>query len=168
MNTDYLIEMNNNNITEPNMVVSLDEYVDIIEYFKENIKNNELIKINLPILIEQIIYLMDNKEKSSDYNQLYDNFIDYLEKSDTEHQFKYENLIEHILENMDSKKINNLPRNYDGNPTLISRPVLERSHNISTYVKNRVSNEPIYTLLLSIKYSINGILQFERDYLHTK
>lgn len=157
-----LLENNNININgnEYTSNISLITLKSIISSIKEEIQQGNIVK-KKSYEIEDIVHLINrSRDESEEYQHICLDFINFLEIYNAQYKDKYDDLINHILENLTNDDKQACCRDHNGKIVLLSKPRLERSYNVNHNIKNN----KMYKLILSITNHIKNIVQYESDY----
>lgn len=136
------------------------ELKGIISSIKDDIQQGNIVKkknCEIANIVQSIIAYSDESEE---YQHICLDFINFLEIYNAQYKDKYDDLINHILENLTNDDKQSCYRDHNGKIVLLSKPRLERTYNVNHTIKN---NE-MYKLILSITSHIKNIAQHERDY----
>jgi hypothetical protein len=156
--------LENNNVNETTYNISSCEKLIIhIETLKNGIQHGNIVDMKEYDIVNTIHSVIVCKDTSIEYENIYSDFMSFLEIHDTQNVDKFNDLLDHILENMTNEEKESFPIDSDGNTLLISKPRLERTYN-DNYITTVIKNDNMYKLTMSIIKNMKNILQYENDY----
>jgi len=157
-----ILENNNVNETTYN-ILSCEKLIIHIETLKNGIQYGNIVNMNHHDIVNTIHSTIVCKDTSIEYENIYSDFMSFLEIHETQNVDKFNDLSDHILENMANEEKELFPIDSDGNTLLISKPRLERTYN-DNYITTVIKNDNMYKLTMSIIKNMKNILQYENDY----
>ena len=156
--------LENNNVNETTYNISSCEKLIIhVETLKNGIQHGNIVDMKEYDIVNTIHSVIVCKDTSIEYENIYSDFMSFLEIHETQNVDKFNDLLDHILENMTNEEKESFPIDSDGNTLLISKPRLERTYN-DNYITTVIKNDNMYKLTMSIIKNMKNILQYENDY----
>ena len=162
--TRSMLEYFNETETEPTSnISSYREINNNVEILKNGIQYGSIVQMKEFEIINILSTVISCKETSIVYERMYVDFMNFLELHDRQYSDKFNDLLDHILENMSEEEKQNQYKDADGNPVLVSKPRLERNYN-NTYMTRDIKNDNMYKLTMTIIKKMKNILHYEQDY----
>ena len=146
---------------------SHENLINQIETLKNGIQYGSIIQMKEIDIINVLRTVISCKETSTIHENMYVDFMNFLEFHDTQYSDKFKDLENHILENISKEEKQTLYRDEDGNPVLLSKPRLERNYN-DTYMTRDIKEDDLYKLTIAVIRKMKNIRQYEEDYCNTK
>ena len=146
---------------------SHENLINQIETLKNGIQYGSIIQMKEIDIINVLRTVISCKETSTIHENMYVDFMNFLEFHDRQYSDKFKDLVNHILENISKEEKQTLYRDEDGNPVLLSKPRLERNYN-DTYMTRDIKEDDLYKLTMTIIKKMKNILHYEEDYCNTK
>ena len=146
---------------------SHENLINQIETLKNGIQYGSIIQMKEIDIINVLRTVISCKENSTIHENMYVDFMNFLEFHDTQYSDKFKDLVNHILENISEEEKQTLYRDEDGNPVLLSKPRLERNYN-DTYMTRDIKEDDLYKLTIAVIRKMKNIRQYEEDYCNTK
>ena len=142
---------------------SRENLINQIETLKNGIQYGSIIQMKEIDIINVLRTVISCKETSTIHENMYVDFMNFLEFHDTQYSDKFKDLENHILENISKEEKQTLYRDEDGNPVLLSKPRLERNYN-DTYMTRDIKEDDLYKLTIAVIRKMKNIRQYEQDY----
>jgi len=164
--TRRMLELFNDNETEneaTSNISSHEKLINQIETLKNGIQYGSIVQMKVFEIINILNTVISCKETSTIHENMYVDFMNFLEFHDRQYSDKFNNLLDHILENISEEENQTLYRDDDGNPVLLSKPRLERNYN-DNYMTCDIKNDNMYKLTMTIIKKMKNILHYEEDY----
>tara|TARA_B110000285_G_scaffold147244_1_gene164333 strand:- start:2881 stop:3462 length:582 start_codon:yes stop_codon:yes gene_type:complete len=162
--TRSMLEYFNETETEPTSnISSYREINNNVEILKNGIQYGSIVQMKEFEIINILTTVISCKETSTIHENMYVDFMNFLEFYDKQYSDKFNDLLDHILENMSEEEKQNQYKDADGNPVLVSKPRLERNYN-NTYMTCDIKNDNMYKLTMTIIKKMKNIRQYEEDY----
>lgn len=162
--TRSMLEYFNETETEPTSnISSYREINNNVEILKNGIQYGSIVQMKEFEIINILTTVISCKETSTIHENMYVDFMNFLEFHDRQYSDKFNNLLDHILENISEEENQTLYRDDDGNPVLLSKPRLERNYN-DNYMTRDIKNDNMYKLTMTIIKKMKNIRQYEEDY----
>ena len=162
--TRSMLEYFNETETEPTSnISSYREINNNVEILKNGIQYGSIVQMKEFEIINILTTVISCKETSTIHENMYVDFMNFLEFYDKQYSDKFNDLLDHILENMSEEEKQNQSKDADGNPVLVSKPRLERNYN-NTYMTRDIKNDNMYKLTMTIIKKMKNIRQYEEDY----
>jgi len=162
--TRSMLEYFNETETEPTSnISSYREINNNVEILKNGIQYGSIVQMKEFEIINILTTVISCKETSTIHENMYVDFMNFLEFYDKQYSDKFNDLLDHILENMSEEEKQNQYKDADGNPVLVSKPRLERNYN-NTYMTRDIKNDNMYKLTMTIIKKMKNIRQYEEDY----
>jgi len=164
--TRRMLELFNDNETEneaTSNISSHEKLINQIETLKNGIQYGSIVQMKVFEIINILNTVISCKETSTIHENMYVDFMNFLEFHDRQYSDKFNNLLDHILENISEEENQTLYRDDDGNPVLLSKPRLERNYN-DNYMTRDIKNDNMYKLTMTIIKKMKNILHYEEDY----
>jgi len=165
--TRSMLELFNENETETeptsNILSSYIEMSNRVEILKNGIQDGNVVTMKEYTIINTIHSVIVCKDTSIEHEHIYSEFMNFLELQDRQYSDKFKDLLDHIFENISEEEKQSLYKDDDGNPVLLSKPRLERTHN-DNYITNEIKEDDLYKLAMTIIRKIKNILHYEQDY----
>ena len=164
--TRRMLELFNDNETEneaTSNISSHENLINQIETLKNGIQYGSIIQMKEIDIINVLRTVISCKETSTIHENMYVDFMNFLEFHDTQYSDKFKDLVNHILENISKEEKQTLYRDEDGNPVLLSKPRLERNYN-DTYMTRDIKEDDLYKLTITVIRKMKNIRQYEEDY----
>ena len=162
--TRSMLEYFNETETEPTSnISSYREINNNVEILKNGIQYGSIVQLKEFEIINILNTVISCKETSTIHENMYVDFMNFLEFYDKQYSDKFNDLLDHILENMSEEEKQNQYKDADGNPVLVSKPRLERNYN-NTYMTRDIKNDNMYKLTMTIIKKMKNIRQYEEDY----
>jgi len=163
-----MLEYFNENETETETeatfnISSYREMSNHVEILKNGIQYGSIAQLKEIDIINILRTVISCKETSTIHENMYVDFMNFLELHDRQYSDKFNDLLDHILENISEEEKQSLYRDDAGNPVLLSKPRLERNYN-DTYMTRYIKNDNMYKLTMTIIRKIKNILHYEQDY----
>ena len=159
-----MLEYFNETETEPTSnISSYREINNNVEILKNGIQYGSIVQMKEFEIINILNTVISCKETSTIHENMYVDFMNFLEFYDKQYSDKFNDLLDHILENMSEEEKQNQYKDADGNPVLVSKPRLERNYN-NTYMTRDIKNDNMYKLTMTIIKKMKNIRQYEEDY----
>jgi flagellar biosynthesis chaperone FliJ len=146
-----------------NNMLSLELIIKKVNYFKEKIQDGSLIRMNKYEFYNNISDIITSKNTSSEYMNIYIEFMEFLELHIKQCNDKYNDLIEYIWGNMTCEEKEKMPKDNNNNILLIAKPYLERSSNIH-YLNVNIIRDNMYKTITKINEKLKNIFQYENQY----
>lgn len=146
---------------------SHENLINQIETLKNGIQYGSIVQMKEIDIINVLRTVISCKENSTIHENMYVDFMNFLEFHDTQYSDKFKDLVNHILENISEEEKQTLYRDEDGNPVLLSKPRLERNYN-DTYMTRDIKEDDLYKLTIAVIRKMKNIRQYEEDYCNTK
>ena len=146
---------------------SHENLINQIETLKNGIQYGSIIQMKEIDIINVLRTVISCKETSTIHENMYVDFMNFLEFHDRQYSDKFKDLVNHILENISKEEKQTLYRDEDGNPVLLSKPRLERNYN-DTYMTRDIKEDDLYKLTIAVIRKMKNIRQYEEDYCNTK
>lgn len=146
---------------------SHENLINQIETLKNGIQYGSIVQMKEIDIINVLRTVISCKENSTIHENMYVDFMNFLEFHDTQYSDKFKDLVNHILENISEEEKQTLYRDEDGNPVLLSKPRLERNYN-DTYITRDIKEDDLYKLTIAVIRKMKNIRQYEEDYCNTK
>jgi hypothetical protein len=144
-------------------ISSYREMSNRVEIFKNGIQYGSIVQMKEVDIINVLRTVISCKETSTIHENMYVDFMNFLEFHDTQYSDKFKDLVNHILENISEEEKQTLYRDEDGNPVLLSKPRLERNYN-NTYMTRDIKEDDLYKLTIAVIRKMKNIRQYEEDY----
>lgn len=144
-------------------ISSYREMSNRVEILKNGIQYGSIVQMKEIDIINVLRTVISCKETSTIHENMYVDFMNFLEFHDTQYSDKFKDLVNHIIENISEEENQTLYRDDDGNPILLSKPRLERNYN-NTYMTRDIKNDNMYKLTMTIIKKMKNILHYEQDY----
>ena len=144
-------------------ISSYREMSNSVEILKNGIQYGSIVQMNEFEIINILSTVISCKETSIVYERMYVDFMNFLELHDRQYSDKFNDLLDHILENMSEEEKQNQYKDEDGNPVLLSKPRLERTYN-DNYITNEIKQDDLYKLIIMVIRKMKNILHYEQDY----
>ena len=128
---------------------SHENLINQIETLKNGIQYGSIIQMKEIDIINVLRTVISCKETSTIHENMYVDFMNFLEFHDTQYSDKFKDLENHILENISKEEKQTLYRDEDGNPVLLSKPRLERNYN-DTYMTRDIKEDDLYKLTIAV------------------
>ena len=162
--TRSMLEYFNETETEPTSnISSYREINNNVKILKNGIQYGSIVQMKEFEIINILTTVISCKETSTIHENMYVDFMNFLEFYDKQYSDKFNDLLDHILENMSEGEKQNQYKDADGNPVLVSKPRLERNYN-NTYMTRDIKNDNMYKLTMTIIKKMKNIRQYEEDY----
>ena len=164
--TRSMLELFNENETETEPTSNISSYREInnnVEILKNGIQYGSIVQMKEFEIINILNTVISCKETSIEHEHIYSEFMNFLELQDRQYSDKFKDLLDHIFENISEEEKQSLYKDDDGNPVLLSKPRLERTHN-DNYITNEIKEDDLYKLAMTIIRKIKNILHYEQDY----
>ena len=142
---------------------SHENLINQIETLKNGIQYGSIIQMKEIDIINVLRTVISCKETSTIHENMYVDFMNFLEFHDRQYSDKFKDLVNHILENISEEEKQTLYRDEDGNPVLLSKPRLERNYN-DTYMTRDIKEDDLYKLTIAVIRKMKNIRQYEQDY----
>ena len=144
-------------------ISSYREMSNQVEILKNGIQYGSIVQMKEFEIINILNTVISCKETSTIHENMYVDFMNFLEFHDRQYSDKFNDLLDHILENISEAEKQTLYKDEDGNPVLLSKPRLERNYN-NTYTTRDIKNDNMYKLTMTIIKKMKNILHYEQDY----
>jgi len=144
-------------------ISSYREMSNRVEILKNGIQYGSIVQMKEIDIINVLRTVISCKETSTIHENMYVDFMNFLEFHDTQYSDKFKDLVNHILENISEAEKQTLYKDEDGNPVLLSKPRLERNYN-NTYTTRDIKHDNMYKLTMTIIKKMKNILHYEQDY----
>ena len=163
---EYFNENETKTETETEATFNISSYREMsnhVEILKNGIQYGSIVQLKETDIINILRTVISCKETSTIHENMYVDFMNFLELHDRQYSDKFNDLLDHILENISEEEKQSLYKDEDGNPVLLSKPRLERNYN-DTYMTRDIKNDNMYKLTMTIIKKMKNILQYEEDY----
>ena len=167
---EYFNETETKTETEAEATSNISSYREInnnVEILKNGIQYGSIVQMKEFEIINILNTVISCKETSTIHENMYVDFMNFLEFHDRQYSDKFNDLLDHILENISEEEKQTLYKDEDGNPMLLSKPRLERTYN-NNYMTRDIKNDNMYNLTMTIIRKMKNIRQYEEDYCITK
>jgi hypothetical protein len=144
-------------------ISSYREMSNRVEILKNGIQYGSIVQMKEIDIINVLRTVISCKENSTIHENMYVDFMNFLEFHDRQYSDKFKDLVNHILENISEEEKQTLYRDEDGNPVLLSKPRLERNYN-NTYMTRDIKEDDLYKLTIAVIRKMKNIRQYEEDY----
>lgn len=144
-------------------ISSYREMSNRVEILKNGIQYGSIVQMKEIDIINVLRTVISCKENSTIHENMYVDFMNFLEFHDRQYSDKFKDLENHILENISKEEKQTLYRDEDGNPVLLSKPRLERNYN-NTYMTRDIKEDDLYKLTIAVIRKMKNIRQYEEDY----
>jgi hypothetical protein len=144
-------------------ISSYREMSNRVEILKNGIQYGSIVQMKEIDIINVLRTVISCKENSTIHENMYVDFMNFLEFHDRQYSDKFKDLENHILENISKEEKQTIYRDEDGNPVLLSKPRLERNYN-NTYMTRDIKEDDLYKLTIAVIRKMKNIRQYEEDY----
>ena len=164
--TRSMLELFNDNETVNEVTSDISSYIEMsngVEILKNGIQYDNVVNMKEYTIINNIHSVIVCKDTSIEHENIYSEFMNFLEFHDRRYSDKLNDLLDHILENISEEEIQYLYKDEAGNPVLLSKPRLERTYN-DNYITNEIKEDDLYKLATSVIRKMKNIIHYEEDY----
>jgi len=141
-------------------------YNNIIDEVLTEIQTVNLTQTNTYDLLHNLSIIIENKDSSLDFTNLYNNLVDKLQSYDNMYIEKFDDLCGSILKNMEYANNNSgdIIVDENGMKILITKPILERSRQYN-HLYSYIQDSELYILISSIKDTMRKVIHYENTYM---